>query len=52
MTYGHPITTRAVRDASIKFYDEKIEPFVGVQKFRQETFAERSSAFKSCLKTL
>jgi len=45
VAYGKPITTRAVRDASIKFYDEKIEPFFGMQKFRQEAFAERSSAF-------
>jgi DNA-binding MarR family transcriptional regulator len=45
VTYGKRITSRAVRDASVKFYDEKIEPFFGIQKFRQETFAERSSAF-------
>ncbi|MGY2987731.1 hypothetical protein [Bradyrhizobium sp. USDA 4508] len=45
VAYAKGITTRAVRDASVKFYDEKIEPFFGIQKFRQETFAERSSAF-------
>ncbi|MGX0961819.1 hypothetical protein AB7M63_002268 [Bradyrhizobium japonicum] len=45
LAYARGITARAVRDASVKFYDEKIEPFFGIQKFRQETFAERSSAF-------
>jgi hypothetical protein len=45
VAYGRNITTRAVRDASIKYYDEKIEPFFGMQKFRQESFSERSSAF-------
>lgn len=45
VAYARGISARAVRDASVKFYDEKIEPFFGIQKFRQETFAERSSAF-------
>jgi hypothetical protein len=45
VAFGKPLTSRAVRDASVKFYDEKIEPYFGIQKFRQETFAERSSVF-------
>ncbi|MGJ5050883.1 hypothetical protein ACQR09_27745 [Bradyrhizobium oligotrophicum] len=45
VAYSRGVTARSVRDASVKFYDEKIEPFFGMQKFRQETFSERSSAF-------
>ncbi len=45
IAYTRLLTNRAVRDASVKYYDEKIEPFFGIQKFRQETFSERSSAF-------
>lgn len=45
VAFSKNITSRAVRDASSKFYDEKIEPYFGIQKFRQETFAERSSVF-------
>jgi DNA-binding MarR family transcriptional regulator len=45
LVYDKAIGTRAIRDASRKYYEEKIEPFFGIQKFRQETFAERSSVF-------
>jgi hypothetical protein len=45
LVYGKAIGTRAIRDASRKYYEEKIEPFFGIQKFRQDTFAERSSIF-------
>jgi hypothetical protein len=45
LVYDRAISTRAIRDASRKYYEEKIEPFFGIQKFRQDTFAERSSIF-------
>jgi hypothetical protein len=45
LVYDKPIGTRAIRDASRKYYEEKIEPFFGIQKFRQEAFAERASVF-------
>jgi hypothetical protein len=47
ISYKKHITSRAVRDASIKFYDEKIEPFFGIQKFRQETIVLKKSCLKS-----
>jgi hypothetical protein len=45
LVYDRAIGTRAIRDASRKYYEEKIEPFFGIQKFRQDSFAERSSIF-------
>jgi hypothetical protein len=43
--YHKPIGARAVQDASAKYYEEKIEPFFGVQKFAHESFSERASVF-------
>jgi len=43
--YHQPIGTRAVQDASAKYYEEKVEPFFGIQKFAHESFSERSSIF-------
>jgi len=34
-----------VRDAARKYYEEKIEPFFGIQKFRHERFDERLSIY-------
>lgn len=45
LVYSRAIGTRAIRDASRKYYEEKIEPFFGIQKFRQDSFSERSSVF-------
>ena len=45
LVYDKAIGTRAIRDASRKYYEEKIEPFFGIQKFRLDTFEERSSIF-------
>jgi hypothetical protein len=45
IAYGKPIGVRAINDAAVKYYEEKIEPFFGVQKFRHETFAERASTY-------
>jgi hypothetical protein len=43
--YHQPIGARAVQDASAKYYEEKIEPFFGIQKFAHESFSERASIF-------
>jgi hypothetical protein len=43
--FGNSIGGRAIRDASIKYFEEKIEPFFGIQKFRHQAFGERSSVF-------
>jgi hypothetical protein len=43
--YDHPIGARAVQHASAKYYEEKIEPFFGIQKFAHESFSERASIF-------
>lgn len=43
--YGQNIGTRAVQAASAKYYEEKIEPFFGMQKFSLESFEERASIF-------
>lgn len=45
IVYDKPIGARAVRDAARKYYEEKIEPFFGIQKFRHERFDERLSIY-------
>jgi DNA-binding MarR family transcriptional regulator len=45
VAYGNVIGVRAIRDAASKYYEEKVEPFFGVQKFVQESFGERSSIY-------
>lgn len=45
LAYGKEIGVRAVRDAAAKYYEDKIEPYFGMQKFRHESFSERSSIF-------
>ena len=45
IVFENPLGGRAIRDASIKYFEEKIEPFFGIQKFRHEMFGERSSIF-------
>lgn len=45
IAYGRLITIRAVNDASIRYYEDKIEPFFGSQKFRHESFSERASTY-------
>lgn len=45
IAYGKSITTRAINDAATKYYEEKIEPFFGSQKFRHESFDERASIY-------
>jgi Zn finger protein HypA/HybF involved in hydrogenase expression len=43
--YHRPIGVRAVQDAAIKYYEEKVEPFFGMQKFAHRSFSERASVF-------
>lgn len=43
--YGRRIGPRAIQDAAARYYEEKVEPFFGIQKFAHESFAERSSIF-------
>jgi hypothetical protein len=50
LVYGKRIGVRAIQEAAAKYYDEKIEPFFGIQKFTHETFDERSSIFKRALR--
>ncbi|WP_287982058.1 helix-turn-helix domain-containing protein [Acidiphilium sp.] len=45
IAYQKPIGIRAVQDAASKYYEEKIEPFFGIQKFSHESFSERASVF-------
>jgi len=45
LVYGRPIGSRAIRDAARKYYENKIEPFFGIQKFRHERFDERLSIY-------
>lgn len=44
-TYHKTIGVRAVQDAAAKYYEDKIEPFFGIQKFSHESFSERASVF-------
>lgn len=43
--YQQLIRRRAVQDASTKYYEDKIEPYFGIQKFAHESFNERASIF-------
>jgi hypothetical protein len=45
LIYGKPIGARAIRDASQRFYEEKLEPYFEMSKFLHESFSERSSIF-------
>jgi hypothetical protein len=54
VAYGHKIGVRAIQDAARKYYEDKIEPFFGSQKYVHEAFEERSSVFslKELLETV
>ena len=54
IVYGRSINARSISEASIKYFEEKVEPFFGVQQFRQLSFDERSSIFslKELLKSI
>jgi thiol-disulfide isomerase/thioredoxin len=43
--YDRLIGVKAVQDAAAKYYEEKVQPFFGVQKFAHESFSERASVF-------
>ena len=45
VAYGRPIGVRAVQEAASKYYEDKVQPFFGVQKFAHQTFDERASTF-------
>lgn len=45
ISYDRVIGMRAITEASIRYFEEKIEPFFGVQKFRHETFTEKASTY-------
>ncbi len=45
LIYGRPIGAKVMRDASRRFYDEKLEPYFEMSKFLHESFSERSSVF-------
>jgi Cdc6-like AAA superfamily ATPase/DNA-binding MarR family transcriptional regulator len=45
VSYGKVIGLRAISEASRRYYEEKIEPYFGIQKFAHESFGERSSIF-------
>ena len=43
--YSRPVSLTAVREAAQRYYVEKIEAYFNMNRFLQETFAERSSIF-------
>lgn len=45
IAYGRDVNIRAINDASVRYYEDKIEPYFGSQKFRHESFAERASTY-------
>jgi hypothetical protein len=45
LIYSQKIGSRAIRDAASRYYEEKIEPYFRMNKFLQESFAERASIF-------
>ncbi|WP_347303510.1 hypothetical protein V5740_02465 [Croceibacterium sp. TMG7-5b_MA50] len=45
ITYGQPVTIRAIQEASGKYFADKIEPFFGLQKFAHVSFSERASIY-------
>ncbi len=45
LVYGKPITNRAIGEAATRYYEEKIQPYFGSQKFRHESFSERASTY-------
>lgn len=45
LIYGRPMTVRSIRDASKRYYEEKIEPYFGMGRFLHEAFGERSTIY-------
>lgn len=45
LIYDHGINATAIRDASRRFYEEKLEPYFGMGRFLHESFDERSSIY-------
>jgi hypothetical protein len=45
LIYGKVIGRRAIRDAAQRYYEDKIEPYFGMNRFLHEAFAERASVY-------
>lgn len=45
LIYGRLLTVTAIRDAARRYYEEKVESYFVLNKFLQESFAERSSTY-------
>jgi DNA-binding MarR family transcriptional regulator len=45
LLYGRRISNRGVRDASQRYYEEKLEPYFAMGAFLHEAFDERSTIF-------
>lgn len=45
LIHGRQIGVRAIQEAALKYYDEKVASYFAEGKFLHETFAERSSIF-------
>jgi DNA-binding MarR family transcriptional regulator len=45
LLYDRPITATSIRDAARRYYEEKVESYFVLNKFLQESFAERSSTY-------
>jgi hypothetical protein len=43
LIHGKRIGVRAIQDASLKYYEEKVASYFAVGRFLHETFAERCS---------
>jgi DNA-binding MarR family transcriptional regulator len=45
LIYDRSITATSIRDAARRYYEEKVESYFVLNKFLQESFAERSSTY-------
>jgi len=43
LIYGNRVGIRAIQEAARKYYEEKLEPYFGMNRFLHQTFEERSS---------
>ncbi|MGH7231787.1 MAG: hypothetical protein ACREJU_10570 [Nitrospiraceae bacterium] len=45
LIHGRPIGVRAIQDAALKYYEEKVASYFAASRFLHETFAERCSIY-------
>jgi hypothetical protein len=45
LIYERRLTVRSIRDASRRYYEEKVESYFGIGRFLHETFGERSTIY-------